>query len=101
VPVALIDLDEYRRGPFTLAADRLPGSRSYMAPEEFERGAMIGERTTVFSLGRMIHHLRDSPSGWRGSAQQAHVVRQATEPDPDQRYGTVAELQRAWKAVAE
>lgn len=31
----LIDLDEYRPGPFVLDADRLPGSCRYMAPEEF------------------------------------------------------------------
>ncbi|MFJ5546803.1 serine/threonine protein kinase [Streptomyces sp. NPDC093225] len=37
----LCDLDEYRPGPFTLEADRLPGSSRYMAPEEFVRGSLI------------------------------------------------------------
>ncbi|WP_019901875.1 hypothetical protein [Salinispora arenicola] len=31
---------------------RLPGSRRYMAPEEFVRGAVIDQRTTVYALGR-------------------------------------------------
>ncbi|WP_050566143.1 hypothetical protein [Salinispora arenicola] len=31
--IRLIDLDEYRLGPFTLDTDRLPGSRRYIAPE--------------------------------------------------------------------
>ena len=48
----LVDLDEYRQGPFTVEVDRLPGSDRYMAPEEWERGATIDERTTVFNLGR-------------------------------------------------
>ena len=67
----LIDLDEYRPGPFILAADRLPGSRRYMAPEEFRRGATIDERTTVFHLGRTISELLD---GSRCSAAQRAVV---------------------------
>ena len=49
----LCDLDEYRPGPFILAEDRLPGSNRFMAPEEFQRGAPIDQRTTVFNLGRM------------------------------------------------
>jgi hypothetical protein len=57
----LIDLDEYRPGPFVVDADRLPGSRRYMAPEEFVRGAVIDERTTVHALGRALHHLLDRP----------------------------------------
>lgn len=36
--VRLIDLDEYRPGPFMQADDRLPGSRRFMAPEESVRG---------------------------------------------------------------
>lgn len=56
----LIDLDEYRPGPFVLDAERLPGSRRYMAPEEFVRSAVIDQRTTVYTLGRTIQHLLDS-----------------------------------------
>jgi serine/threonine-protein kinase len=59
----LIDLDEYRPGPFILDTDRLPGSRRYMAPEEFARGTVIDQRTTVYTLGRTIQHLLDSPNG--------------------------------------
>ncbi|MBS2532556.1 hypothetical protein KGQ20_07205 [Catenulispora sp. NF23] len=38
----LCDLDEYRPGLFVLDADRLPGSTRYMAPEQHQRGALIG-----------------------------------------------------------
>lgn len=79
----LIDLDEYRPGPFVLEDDRLPGSRSYMAPEESRRGATIEERTTVFNLGRMIQHLLDTPAGWRGSAEQASIVSRSTDASPN------------------
>lgn len=95
----LIDLDEYRAGPFTLDADRLPGSRSYMAPEEFVRGAVIDQRSTVHTLGRTIHHLLDSPAGWRGSQHQHRVVDRATSTPPADRYPDVAALVAAWRTT--
>jgi serine/threonine-protein kinase len=96
--VRLIDLDEYRPGPFILDEERLPGSRSYMAPEELRRGAVIDERTTVFNLGRMIQHLLDAPTGWRGSPTQAAIRKRATADAPAARFRTVAELNAAWTA---
>ena len=95
----LIDLDEYRPGPFVLDADRLPGSTSYMAPEEFTRGAVIDERTTVFNLGRILHHLLTSDDGWRGTTQQHSVVKIATNTNPMQRHATVAALLDEWRAA--
>jgi hypothetical protein len=115
----LIDLDEYRPGPFVVDADRLPGSRRYMAPEEFVRGAVIDERTTVHALGRALHHLlgrpkhrddvpperredapeerRDSRQAWRGNADQRRVVERATAPTPAARFPDVPALVRAWR----
>ncbi|WP_341718767.1 serine/threonine protein kinase [Micromonospora sp. FIMYZ51] len=95
----LIDLDEYRPGPFTLDTDRLPGSRRYMAPEEFVRGAVIDKRTTVYTLGRIIHHLLDSPLGWRGSRHQHQVAVRATATTPADRYPDVAALTAAWRTT--
>jgi serine/threonine-protein kinase len=48
----VVDLDHYQQGPFTNEMGRLFGSSRFMAPEEFELGAQIDERTTVFNLGR-------------------------------------------------
>ncbi|SCF44502.1 serine/threonine protein kinase [Micromonospora purpureochromogenes] len=95
----LIDLDEYRPGPFTLDTDRLPGSRRYMAPEEFVRGAVIDQRTTVYTLGRTIHHLLDSPHGWRGSRNQQQVAVRATTTTPADRYPDVVALAAAWRTT--
>src|SRR5687767_5766529 len=50
--VHLCDLDLYRRGPYRLDRERQYGSTRFMAPEEFERGALIDERTAVFTMGR-------------------------------------------------
>ncbi len=94
----LIDLDEYRPGPFVLEAERLPGSRRYMAPEELRRGATIDVRTNVYVLGRMIHHLLGSAATWRGTAQQAAVVERATMPSPEDRFETIDDLSAAWSS---
>jgi hypothetical protein len=97
----LIDLDEYRPGPFTVPGARLPGSLSYLAPEELQHGGVIDERTTVFGLGRTIHHLLDSSDGWRGPGSARSVVATATSDDPDQRFPSVAEMVAAWRSVVQ
>ncbi len=50
----LIDLDNYRDRPFTNEMGRMFGSTRFMAPEEFELGAIIDEITNVFTMGRVI-----------------------------------------------
>jgi serine/threonine-protein kinase len=99
----LVDLDEYRPGPFILEDDRLPGSTRFMAPEEFRRGATIDLRTTVYALGRAIRVLLDATDDeqqWRGTDEQLGVVASATRTDPADRYADVAALAKAWRAVA-
>ncbi|MEU8074373.1 serine/threonine protein kinase [Catellatospora citrea] len=98
----VVDVDEYRPGPFTLEADRLPGSTRFMAPEEFRRGAVIDERTTVFNLGRTLRLLLDAgdvEAAWRGSDRQLAVIAKATEQRPELRHATVDELAVAWRAA--
>jgi serine/threonine-protein kinase len=94
----LIDLDEYRPGPFAVPGDRLPGSRRYMAPEEFVGGATIDERTTVFHLGRTVAELVDPAALTAGGRA---VVATATQPDPDRRFATVRALLAAWRQAPE
>ncbi|WP_338779268.1 serine/threonine protein kinase [Streptomyces sp. DG1A-41] len=99
----LIDLDEYRPGPFVLQADRLPGSRRFMAPEEWRRGSTIDTRTTVHALGRAVRLLLDTAAEehtWRGAAAQLTIVERATRPDPVERFTSVAELAAAWRSSA-
>jgi hypothetical protein len=95
----LVDLDEYRPGPFVLGTDRLPGSERYTAPEERRRGATIDHRTSVHALGCAVRELLDGPDGWRGNRDQQGLVERATARDPDRRYATVADLVTAWRAA--
>ncbi len=90
----LIDLDEYRPGPFVVEGSRLPGSSRYMAPEEHEQGATIDERTTVFHLGRVVDQLLGSHC----SPAQVEIARQAVRPEPSERFPTVAALVDRWRA---
>ncbi|MFG2334446.1 serine/threonine protein kinase [Streptomyces sp. NPDC048604] len=99
----LCDLDEYRPGPFVLEGDRLPGSRRYMAPEEFVEGSTIDARTTVHALGRTLRLLLDAgdeEQQWRGSASQLAVVEGATAPAPHHRFPTIKALVQAWHAAS-
>jgi serine/threonine-protein kinase len=98
----LIDLDEYRPGPFAVEGERLPGSRRFMAPEESRGGAVIDARTTVFTLGRTVRLLLDAGDeerAWRGTPEQLDVVGRATRDVPAERFGGVREFVDAWRAV--
>jgi serine/threonine-protein kinase len=98
------DLDEYRPGPFVLDADRLPGSRRFMAPEEFQRGAVIDPATNVFTLGRtailLLGDGRVSFDGWRGTEAMKAVLARATDPERVARYPTVRAFVDAWRQAA-
>jgi serine/threonine protein kinase len=101
--VRLIDLDHYRPGPYVLDVDRQLGSSSYMAPEEFTRGATIDERTTLYTLGRMAlvylgcARKADARRGdFRGSARQFEIATACCCSDPRARLPTVRALHEAW-----
>lgn len=98
---SVIDLDSYHLGPFVNEMGRMFGSERFMAPEEFQRGAVIDERTTVFTLGRTISvFLGDGGlgrEGFRGTDDQYRAMTAACRPDPAERFQAVAELARAWR----
>ena len=98
----LIDVDHYHLGPFVNRMGRMFGSTRFMAPEEFERGALVDERTTVFNLGRAISvFLGDGGlgrTGFRGSQTQHQVMAKACDPDPAARFRSVADMWQAWRS---
>ena len=108
----ICDLDHYRPGPYRNTVGRMPGSTRFMAPEEFEKGQVIDERTTVFTLGRTATLFLDDWSGNSGRRALPHApsrsdradsVRAVTEiacaPDPAARYPSVAALAAAFDAA--
>jgi serine/threonine-protein kinase len=97
----VVDLDTYRRGPSRNDMGRMFGSRRFMAPEEFEFGAPLDQRTTVFTLGRLVRHfttrLTEDAGCFGGPAGLGAVVAQAVEPAPEDRFPTVAAFASAWR----
>jgi serine/threonine-protein kinase len=97
----LVDLDSYHLGPFTNEMGRMFGSTRFMAPEEFERGARIDQRTTVFTLGRAISVFFGGGgldrAEFRGGEAQYQAMTAACRPDPAGRLPTVAALAQAWR----
>ena len=82
--LTVFDLDHYHQGPYENTMGRMFGSTRFMAPEEFEKGRTIDERTTVFNLGRVI-------SMYLGE-RAAPVARRACAQQPRQRHASVGEL---------
>lgn len=101
----LCDLDEYRSGPFVLEDERLPGSRRFMAPEEWQRGAVIDQVTNVYSLGRaaviLLGNGQLNGPEWRGGAALAAVITRATAADRALRQQSVQEFVAEWLAARE
>lgn len=91
--LSLIDLDNYRPQPYRNEMGRMFGSSRFMAPEEFTLGALIDQRTSVFTMGRTAQifcgeHLR-------GPLQE--VVTRACHPGPAERYNSLPEFCAAWR----
>ncbi len=99
--IALFDLDSYSRGPFTNEMGRLFGSDRFMAPEEFEKGALIDERTTVFNLGRAAAEFLGGGAleraAFRGTDAQHAAMTEACRADRSERFASVADLAAAWR----
>ena len=100
--IHLIDLDLYRPGPFTNDMGRLFGSTRFMAPEEFERGATIDERTTVFTMGRTVQLFVDCEIDAHVDMRRAllDVAERACQTHPTDRWPRMADFYAAWRQAA-
>ena len=83
--VTLCDLDVYERAPMINRQGRMWGSTRFMAPEEYELGAVIDEVTNVVALGALAHtFLGDDESkdraAWVGTDDQFAVAARALDP---------------------
>ena len=101
--IHLYDFDHYHPAPFINDRGRLYGSSRFMAPEEFQKGAHIDERTNVFMLGRvafvLLANSSDSRNDWKGSEVMWQVAKKATNTDKQLRYQSVQAFVSAWHAA--
>ncbi|WP_127584182.1 serine/threonine protein kinase [Paenibacillus koleovorans] len=99
----ICDIDLYERKPFINTMGRLWGSSRFMAPEEFELGATIDERTNVFNMGATAFVLlggeRDRAlAKWTAGEALYEVALKAVDPDRERRFASVAAFKAAWDA---
>ena len=103
--VHLYDFDHYHPKPFINDRGRLSGSRRFMAPEEFQKGERIDERTNVFMLGRtafvLLTNNSNSRDDWKGNDAMWNVAKKATNVDKQLRYQSVQEFVSAWHTAIE
>ena len=93
----LIDLDEYRPAPFVVDADRLPGSRRYMAPEEFRAvPPSTSGRWSSISDAR-LPNCSTVDRGAVAPAEQQRLVDAATQHEPE---GAPSDRRRAGGRLA-
>ncbi|MGP4039873.1 protein kinase domain-containing protein [Gracilibacillus sp. D59] len=102
--IKICDIDLYKKKPFMNKMGRLWGSSRFMAPEEFELGKDIDERTNVFNMGAIAFgllggELDRSISKWDASQELYEVAGKAVKKDKKERYSTVEELYLAWKSA--
>ncbi|GAB3926047.1 hypothetical protein GCM10029976_020140 [Kribbella albertanoniae] len=80
--LTVMDLDDYRPGAYSNDMGRMFGSTRFMAPEQFELGAEIDDRTTAFVMARtalvfLADGTLDRPA-FRGTDAQYAVLQEAT-----------------------
>jgi serine/threonine protein kinase, bacterial len=101
--VRIMDLDTYHPEPFINSMGRMFGSSRFMAPEEFQQGALIDQRTNVFTMGRTAAlFLSDGTLErlpFRGNDALYAVVCRACQDDRHDRYGSMTEFYNAWRAA--
>ena len=99
----VMDLDMYREAPFRNEMGRMFGSTRFMAPEEFEMGALIDERTTVFVMGRTaLVFLSDGTLDadmFRASRARFNVIARACSPNRVHRFDSMMAFYHAWQAA--
>ena len=101
--LGIVDLDNYHEGPFRNQMGRMFGSSRFMAPEEFERGALIDQRTNVFVMGRtallLLSDGTRNPDAFRGPPAAFDVASRACEADRSQRYDSLGTFYDAWQTA--
>ena len=102
--ITLCDLDVYEQAPMINRQGRMWGSPRFMAPEEYELGAVIDEITNVVALGALAHtFLGDDEtkdrSAWVGTDDQLAIAARALDPVRERRWPSVAALADSWRTA--
>ncbi len=98
---SVCDLDHIHRGPYLLTKERQFGSSTFMAPEEFRRGAVIDHRTNVFTMGAtgfvLLNDNRRREADWPLSEETFRVLGRATSERTEGRQESIGQFCREWR----
>ena len=115
--ITICDIDLFEKAPVVnhMGADWY-GTKRLKAPEEYELGSAIDQRTNLFTLGALLfdffgefsagemerrymenRFLPCSLSKWQLNDQSYHAAKRAVSPKREERYETVAEFFQEWK----
>ena len=91
----------YHKMPFANPVGRMWGSTRFMAPEEFQKGAAIDERTMVYTMGALAFELF-APAGrtfsdWPLSQSAWECAKKAISPQREERYADLISFWHAWR----
>ncbi len=100
--VTICDIDLYHRGPLENTMGRMWGSSRFMAPEEFEKGAIIDHITNVYNMGATAFVLLGGQKDrslalWEAGEPLFQVASRAISPQRSQRYRSVGDFFKHWQ----
>jgi len=111
--VTLCDIDFFLKMPCVNDRGRMWGQIRFMAPEEWQRGAALDDRTNVYRLGatafvflgekeevRPGRGLDRSAEKWEAGPALYEAATKAAAPAPEDRYASVAAFAAAWRAIS-
>ncbi|WP_438446076.1 serine/threonine protein kinase [Gorillibacterium sp. sgz5001074] len=95
------DIDHYQPMPLINTMGRMWGSKRFMSPEEFERGAVIDGVTNVYGMGAAAFCLLGggtdrSFGSWEAGERLYRVAARAVQEERQMRYGSVKDYALAW-----
>lgn len=99
---AVCDIDLYRRKPARNDRGRMPGTARFMAPEEYEEGALLDETTTEYNMAALAFAFY-APDGdrsrkaWNAPPFLWEVAHRATAEDKGDRYPSMRSFLDAWR----
>jgi len=107
--ITFCDIDLFLKQPCRNDMGRMWGQKRFMAPEEWQHGAVLDERTNVYRLGATAfvflgekeeqepgRGLDRTAAKWEAAPALFDAALKATAPAPEDRYASVAEFTAAW-----
>lgn len=100
--VTVCDIDLYRAMPAVNDKGRMPGSSRFMPPEEYEFGAALDSRTSVYAMGALAFEFLGSNAdrrmaSWTAASALYDIAARAASQDRSLRYPTVSAFLAAWR----